>query len=383
MLPYGWDGATYRPLKVDDEGRMIGVMKGAADVKWGLRGWWKFIASEGTTIKDYSGYGNNGSAFSGVGAEANYEDGVIGQALLFDGADDYVDCGNDSSIRPGEADFSVEYWIYRTEADVIHQLLSAGVGSPRWLTSIQVNNKVTFYIQAGGSSAIGHSTDTVDINTWTHVVITFDRDGDAQIYLNGAVNGDPVDIATIGDLDTAQHVFIGRSAGGEYYKGLIDEVRYYGRALSADEVAWRYANTNPLVGKPTRMIAVDSEGRMEVNLKDLPYKTQVLEQKIVTSVGGASVSISTSTVPEGKVWVITKAIAYTDTAALDSIDIGIYDGVDNYIIAACREVDSCIKIETNNDMILKAGDKINAGFGGLPANWVVGIVINGYELDAS
>jgi hypothetical protein len=383
MLPYGWDGATYRPLKVDDEGRMIGVMKGQADVKWGLRGWWKFVASEGTTIKDYSGYGNNGSAFSGVAGEAKYEDGVIGQALLFDGADDYVDCGNDSSIRPGEADFSVEYWIYRTEADVIHQLLSAGVAPTRWLTSIQVNNKVTFYIQAGGSSAIGGSTDTVDINTWIHVVITFDRDGDAQIYLNGAVNGDPVDIATIGDLDTAQHVFIGRSAGGEYYKGLIDEVRYYGRVLSADEVAWRYANTNPAVGKPTRMIAVDNEGRMEVNLKDLPYKSQVLEQKIVTSAGGASVSITTSTVPEGKVWVITKAIAYTDTAALDSIDIGIYDGVDNYIIAACREVDSCIKIETNNDMILKAGDKISAGFGGLPANWVVGIVINGYELDAS
>jgi len=382
MLPYGWDGATYRKLKVDDEGRMIGVLKGQADVKWGLRGWWKFVASEGTTIKDYSGYANNGSALSGVGAEAKYEGGVIGQAIELDGVDDRIVCSTTNHITAPP--FTFEAWVY---PNTLHTgtILSKGNVNVEcgFVWRLDPTGLVVLYAYDGAAAVSIASAETYNIEEWTHLVITVDADWTTKFYLNGVHDVTRAFTGT-SPFATADALNVGRLsyAAGWFFDGLLDEVRMYGRVLSDEEIAWRYANTNPAVGKPTRMIAVDSEGRMEVNLKDLPYKGQVLEQKILPGAGGVAVSISTAIVPEGKVWVITKAIAYTDTAALDSIDIGIYDGVDNYIIAACREVNSCIKIETNNDMILKAGDKISAGFGGLPANWVVGVVINGYELDA-
>jgi len=382
MLPYGWDGTAYRKLKVDDEGRMIGVMKGQADVKWGLRGWWKFVASEGTTIKDYSGYGNNGSALSGAGAEAKYEDGVIGQCLEFDGADDYIDIPDTTELRI-IGDLTLEAWVYITDA----------VGD-NTIISKEYLHEYSFFVNAFGALGFYHGdgaseyntvapAGSVGLNDWYHVILVRNT-GTTKLY--GYVNGilhlspDYTKTPTAG----AHNVEIGRQAvtATRKFTGLMDEVRIYNRALSADEVSWRYANTRPDVGKPTRMIAVDSEGRMEVNIKDLPYKARVLDHADKFIAAGGGTNLYSSYVSEGKVWVLTSVIAYTDTQDCDSIDMGIFDGTNNYILDYIRGVGTCQKLWNQGEFILKAGDRINVGFTGLPVNAVIVMNVNGYELDA-
>ena len=48
----------------------------------------------GPTTSDESIYGNDGTIYG-----ATWVDGIKGYALSFDGTDDYIDCGNDTSLQ--------------------------------------------------------------------------------------------------------------------------------------------------------------------------------------------------------------------------------------------------------------------------------------------
>lgn len=72
------------------------------------------------------------------------------------------------------------------------------------------------------------------LNTWTHVAVTYDG-ATLRMFVNGvqvrssAATGAAV--ATSGALRIG-----GNSVWGEYFRGLIDEVRIYSRALLAGEI---------------------------------------------------------------------------------------------------------------------------------------------------
>ena len=71
----------------------------------GLVGYWKFDEIKGGIAKDSSGNGNDGTIY---GAEAIA--GKTGQVLSFDGVNDYVDCGNNGSLKITDA-ITVEAWV--------------------------------------------------------------------------------------------------------------------------------------------------------------------------------------------------------------------------------------------------------------------------------
>jgi hypothetical protein len=72
-------------------------------------------------------------------------------------------------------------------------------------------------------------------NAWTHLAATYDG-ATVSLYVNGTlvssvVQSGPVQVSTRG-LRIG-----GNSVAGEWFRGAIDEVRVYDRALSADEIA--------------------------------------------------------------------------------------------------------------------------------------------------
>ena len=80
---------------------------------------------------------------------------------------------------------------------------------------------------------------TFDTNIWHHLVGV--REGEnVKLYRDG-VQIDSVS-GSIGDTSTAsQNFYIGRSWAAEsFFAGSIDDVRAYGRALSATEVLQLY-----------------------------------------------------------------------------------------------------------------------------------------------
>jgi hypothetical protein len=70
--------------------------------------------------------------------------------------------------------------------------------------------------------------------TWTHLAVTYDGAA-IRLYVNGV---SVAVAARTGDLATTTNSLQigGDSIYGQYFKGLIDEVRVYDRALSQTEI---------------------------------------------------------------------------------------------------------------------------------------------------
>ena len=71
------------------------------------------------------------------------------------------------------------------------------------------------------------------INTWTHLALTYNG-STLTLYRNGVAVANSNVSGTLSP--TTLNLQIGGSQFGEYFKGLIDEVRIYNRALTATEI---------------------------------------------------------------------------------------------------------------------------------------------------
>ena len=89
-------------------------------------GWWKLDDDDsGTVAIDYSGYDRYGTLHGG----AQYVSGFFGEAVEFDGVDDYISIDGYKGVLGTHA-FSVAAWIKTSSADEI-QIVTWGTNSGR------------------------------------------------------------------------------------------------------------------------------------------------------------------------------------------------------------------------------------------------------------
>jgi hypothetical protein len=83
-----------------------------------------------------------------------------------------------------------------------------------------------------------YSTTVRSLSTWYHVAGVYDAAaGTLSTYVNGVLdNGTLSGTVPASQVNSSVNVNIGRRTGGFYFKGLIDEVRIYNRALTEAEV---------------------------------------------------------------------------------------------------------------------------------------------------
>ena len=210
--------------------------------------YWRLGESSGSVAADSSGNGKSGAYASGTTLG---QAGVIGSstdtAVAFNGAGS-VDIA--SSGFGTVAAFSFEVWCkpdtLATDAALAHRAVIAGStaatyisqngnGLGRVLASAQIN---------GVQRTITTANNTLAVGTWAHLVATYDGSS-FVLYVNGAQTGTPVTglsgTVSLGS-GTAR---IGRDnfggTSGNWFSGTIDEVSVYATALSAADVAARYA----------------------------------------------------------------------------------------------------------------------------------------------
>jgi hypothetical protein len=204
----------------------------------GVKASWHFDEGSGNTAYDTSGNGNNGTLQNGP----TWVDGKFGEALSFDGVDDYVDCGNNQSLNITEA-ITAEALVYQEslssgQAGIVEKSITSGYTG--WAL-IQSSSFYTAFIADTSGTLIGLSTSAVT-GQWVHLAVVKDS-SKMYLYKNGVLANSKNFTTAI--KSNTQTVKIGKYAywsANNMFKGLIDEVRIYNRALISDEIIDLYCN---------------------------------------------------------------------------------------------------------------------------------------------
>ncbi len=195
----------------------------------GLIGYWKMDEASGT-LYDSSGYGNNGTQSGGVAYGAT---GKVGNALGFDGVDDYVGINHSASLDLNDI-ITISFWIKDTGStgwysNILQKMwgASTGYGIQRLTTTTQIYLRID---TSAGINQVGGFITVLD-GLWHHVAYIINR-GTVTIYLDGAQSGGNYNYNHGGGF--ANSVYLSLIGGG--ISALLDEVRIYSRALSAAEI---------------------------------------------------------------------------------------------------------------------------------------------------
>ena len=209
-----------------------------------LVGHWKLDETTGTDAIDSSGNGNDGTMEGSMDAEDDSVPGKSGTALDFDGTDDYIKT-NTAIFNPSTTNFTASLWVRPTALDldagadraILTQNNGTGTGRG-WLYIDAGNQKLASFIGGGGKDS-GH---TLQINNWIHITLVYDVSTDSITWYINGVQG-PTN-TSVGMETATGELYIGSGkAGQQNFKGKIDDVRIYNRALSAAEIASLYGNT--------------------------------------------------------------------------------------------------------------------------------------------
>jgi hypothetical protein len=189
-------------------------------------------------IIDNSNYTNHGTQHGGV---TRVRDGKIGEAIEFDGVDDYIDYGNDDVLDIGVNNLTIMFNFKTSESG--GWLLNKYTG---WGFRI-VNGKLTTFAYYLGAVKINDCSDNlINDSTFHHATWTINRSGYSELYIDG-LNNDKTDISGFAgeDWQTTQTMVCGVRGNAliDYTECVIDEVRIYNRALNSTEVAEHYNGT--------------------------------------------------------------------------------------------------------------------------------------------
>jgi len=199
-----------------------------------LVGWWKFDEGSGTVASDSSASANNGTLNGG----AQWVAGRLGDALQFNGSDAYVRA---SHIPLDNRSFTITMWI--------NPVLSGS--AVVFSTGLTGADNTDMHFRLGGPSSgdapvrgirMGFYNNDLDSpggliadNKWSHITFWYDYEHkNRRIYVNGVVKAEA---AANPYLGTTGDTIIGYwPTGGQWFKGMIDDVRIFSRPLTTAEV---------------------------------------------------------------------------------------------------------------------------------------------------
>ena len=186
-------------------------------------------SGSGTTWTNLIGGGNNGTLEGGAGySSAN------GGSIVFDGTDDYVNCGT-PSISVGK--ITVNAWIKMNAGSIIQHIVDSQFTS--WHLAILNSNRPYFF---NGSTFHTNAT-LLTVGQW--FMLTGVQGTTLDIYINGVLGQSIASNVNV----TTYNVNLGRYQGGSRpFNGNIAQTQIYNRALSAAEVQQNFIATKGRYG---------------------------------------------------------------------------------------------------------------------------------------
>jgi hypothetical protein len=202
-----------------------------------------FDEATGTRAIDSSPVANNGTLRQATMVRAP---GRFGSAVRFDGVDDWVTVVDGVANSPLDltTGMTLEAWVNPSVMSGWETVLLKERGAGLLSYALYAHDGAPLgggqavpagYIRAQGVDQPVRGTTALPLNTWTHIATTYD--GTTQrFFVNGVqVGSSPMSTAiAVGN----QQLRIGGNNAftGEFFQGLIDEVRVYNRARTAAQI---------------------------------------------------------------------------------------------------------------------------------------------------
>ncbi len=221
-----------KKLKSDIFSPQVASVVKSIDNDSALSALFSFNEGAGVTLLDRSQYGAVGI----LHGNPIWSDGVDGSALYFNGVDDYASIKDNPAINTPHS-FTLASWVMPDEISGGTVLSKDGQGvSEGSLYTISVSQG-KMHFSANNSITLSTSEVGIKPQQWSYTAVTYDSETkpNTKLYVNGRhVLSSNIPSIALG-ANTAD-LFIGRDSVGNYFKGRIDEIRVYSKALSASEI---------------------------------------------------------------------------------------------------------------------------------------------------
>jgi lysophospholipase L1-like esterase len=211
---------------------LVGLYLTSAAAAQGLEAFWNFDEGSGSLLQDSSGWQHAGSI---QGPE--WTSGKSGMALSFDGVDDYVEVPDSASFQLISKTITARVLPAEQLSDGWHCILEYGRGTRNWYGLWLNASQNCFHFRWSDRRAVDFKTKLV-AGTWYDLAAVLDTDSTpatVKLYLNGTLDQE-IALTTL-PTQAAGSLSIGQiDGGGEFFRGLVDEIRLYSSPLSATDI---------------------------------------------------------------------------------------------------------------------------------------------------
>jgi hypothetical protein len=224
----------------------------------GIVSWWRAENNAQDSIGTNHGTLTNGATFAA---------GEVGNAFSLDGTDDYVSI---PSINIGTK-YSVEFWVFPTRNIGFEHLVSNGASSTNF-GALYFNGDHIEYWEGPTNPVTRTAAGSVPRNAWSHVALTYENGYDL-IYINGVPAASTAFHSET--FNNALEFGYAVTGGGidNHFKGLLDEVSLYNRALSSSEIIALYSAG--VLGKTTAGPYFNTSAQLPDGALGQPYNQTI------------------------------------------------------------------------------------------------------------
>jgi PKD repeat protein len=281
----------------------ITVSAASASSASGLVAAYNFEEASGATVVDASGKGNHGT----ISGAKRTTSGKFGSALSFNGTSNRVTV-NDSASLDLTTGMTLEAWVYPTTISGNRTVLvkENAPNSVYYLYANTADDSTNTPLGGGvfaGQYQFAHGGSMLATNAWSHVAITYDGTTE-RLYVNGNQIASKAQTGSMGVSGGVLSIG-GNSMWGEYFKGNLDEIRIYNRALSATEIKTDMSTA----------VAISSPSKLLLGSQTIGSVSDSLPQ-------GTAAAFQTTAVVTGQ---ITGLPVYVDTgSASTKLIVGLY-----------------------------------------------------------
>ncbi|MHA1874044.1 MAG: LamG domain-containing protein [Candidatus Heimdallarchaeaceae archaeon] len=232
----------------------------------GLVSYWTLDESSGVVWDPISD--NNGTAQNFEGDEYGAT-GIVANAYDLNNHDDNIRITDDATLNTGN--MTLIMWIYPTEwysgdsSFLVHRLTGNQI-----YYMVRDNSPLEVMFRAydtGGTAHTVHEPEIPPLNEWT--MVTFMYNGTTQVIFYNST--EMTSVSWSGSLKTlgSDIAFGARYDGTLGYQGKIDNILYYNRGLSKEEISAIYNATKPVSGYDPSFGSEETEEADEITITDL------------------------------------------------------------------------------------------------------------------